>query len=84
VDSVDPTAVLKPLTELKRLLENDDGEAADLMIEARPVLSGALTNMEIENLSELVGDFNFEAALGCLSSIMSRLELDLEANKLKP
>ena len=78
-DSVDPAAVVGPLKRLKQLLENDDGEATDFIIEARPNLSEVLTDMEIENLSELVGDYNFEAALKCLSGITSRLQLNLEA-----
>jgi two-component system sensor histidine kinase/response regulator len=77
--SIDSRIALEPLLQLKRLLENDDGEAADFIIEARSTLSGVLTDMEIENLSELVGDFNFEAAVACLSSIISRLERNLEA-----
>lgn len=82
--ALDPATVLTPLIELQHLLENDDGESADYMIKVRPIISGALTNTEIENLSELVGDFEFEAALGCLSSIIARLQRNLEANQLKP
>ena len=76
--SRDPRRVVKPLTQLKRLLETDDGEAADFMIDARSDLSGVLTPTEIETLSELVGDFNFEAALKCLSAITDRLSLTLK------
>ena len=67
--------MVEPLTQLKRLLETDDGEAADFMIDARSQLSGVLTATEIETLSELVGDFNFDSALKCLSSIADRLSL---------
>src|SRR6478672_3388427 len=76
--SRDPRTVVKPLTQLKRLLETDDGEAADFMIDARSDLSGVLTPTEIETLSELVGDFDFEAALKCLSAITDRLALTLK------
>src|SRR4029077_9678755 len=51
--SRDSAAVVEPLTQLKRLLESDDGEAADFMIDARSNLSGVLTATEIETLSEL-------------------------------
>ena len=34
--SRDPTTVVEPSTQLKRLLETDDGEAADFMIDADP------------------------------------------------
>ena len=60
------------------MLETDDGEAADFMIDARAQLAGVLTAAEIETLSELVGDFNFESALKCLSSITDRLSLNLK------
>jgi CheY-like chemotaxis protein len=76
--SADPAAVVEPLTRLKRLLETDDGEAADFIVDALPNLSGVLTGAEIESLSELVGDFNFEAALKCLSGIADRLSLNLQ------
>ena len=76
--SRDPTTVVEPLTQLKRLLETDDGEAADFMIDARSQLSGVLTATEIETLGELVGDFNFNSALKCLSSIADRLSLRLK------
>jgi hypothetical protein len=66
------------LTRLKQLLESDDGEAADFMIDARSDLSGVLTPTEIETLSELVGDFNFDAALKCISAIADRLSLNLK------
>jgi hypothetical protein len=54
-------------------------EAADFIVDAKPTLSGILTGAEIETLSELVGDFNFEAALKCLSSIAGRLSLKLKS-----
>ena len=74
----DPTMVAEPLTRLKQLLESDDGEAADFMIDAKSDLAGVLTATEIETLSELVGDFNFDAALKCLSAIADRLSLNLK------
>jgi len=76
--SADSATVVEPLTRLKQLLETDDGEAADFLVEILPSLSGVLRGTEIESLSELVGDFNFEAALKCLSAIADRLSLNLE------
>ena len=70
--------MVEPLRQLRRLLESDDGEAADFVIEARSQLAGVLTPTEIETLSELVGDFNFDSALKCLSSIADRLSLSLK------
>ena len=71
--SADSATVVEPLTRLKQLLETDDGEAAHFLVEILPSLSGVLRGTEIESLSELVGDFNFEAALKCLSAIADRL-----------
>jgi hypothetical protein len=74
----DPASVEEPLARLKRLLESDDGEAADFIIDAKPRLAGVLTPAEIKTLSDRVGNFEFDAALACLSGIASRLALNLE------
>jgi hypothetical protein len=63
---------------LKRLLKNDDGSAAEYIFDARPSLSKVLTRPEISALTGLVGNFEFEAALTCLSGIAARLSLNLE------
>ena len=77
--SGDPASVQEPLGRLKRLLEADDGEAADFIVDARPRLAGILTPAEIRTLTDHVGKFDFDAALGCLSGIAARLSLNLEA-----
>ena len=41
--AADPAAVIEPLTQLKKLLENDDGEAAEFISDVRSKLSGVLT-----------------------------------------
>jgi len=74
----DPGTVIEPLARLKRLLESDDGEAADFIIDAKARLAGVLTPAEVKTLSDQVGNFDFDAALKCLSGIASRLSLDLE------
>jgi PAS domain S-box-containing protein len=74
----DPATVEEPLGRLKRLLETDDGEAADFIINAGPNLAAVLTPAEIKTLSDRVGNFDFDAALACLSGIASRLQLNLE------
>jgi two-component system, sensor histidine kinase and response regulator len=76
--SADPAAAADSLARLKKMLESDDGEAADFMLDARAHLSGVLTGAEIDSLAELVGNFDFAAALKCLSSIASRLSLNLQ------
>jgi signal transduction histidine kinase/DNA-binding response OmpR family regulator/HPt (histidine-containing phosphotransfer) domain-containing protein len=76
--SADPALVSQPLSQLKRLLKNDDGAAADFILEAGPNLSKVLTRSEIGDLTGYIGNFDFEAALKCLSSITARLSLNLE------
>jgi two-component system sensor histidine kinase/response regulator len=74
----DPISVREPLARLKQLLENDDGEAADFIVDMKPGLANVLTSAEIKALTERVGNFDFDAALQCISGIASRLSLDLE------
>ena len=76
--TLDPTTVIGPLKQLKSFLETDDGEAADFMVEVQPALSGVLTDAEIKNLSKLVGDFEFDNALECLSKITSRIQVCID------
>jgi hypothetical protein len=74
----DPAAVKEPLIKLKTLLENDDGEAADYIVDVKSRFKGVLTPAEIKMLSERIGNFDFDAALKCISGIASRLSLNLE------
>ena len=76
--SAEPATAVEPLTRLKKLLESNDGEAADFIVEAESQLIGVLTGAEIKTLADQVGNFEFESALKCLSSITSRLSLDLD------
>jgi len=76
--SSDPSIVAEPLGRLKKLLKSDDGAAADFILDVGPNLSKVLTRAEIGDLSGHVGNFDFEAALKCLSGIASRLNLNLE------
>ena len=76
--SADPAKAADSLARLKKMLESDDGEAADFILDARAHLSGVLTGAEIDTLAELVGNFDFAAALKCLSSIAARLSLKLQ------
>ena len=66
------------MTRLKKLLESNDGEAADFIVEAESQLIGVLTGAEMKTLADQVGNFEFESALECLSSITSRLSIDLD------
>jgi signal transduction histidine kinase/CheY-like chemotaxis protein/HPt (histidine-containing phosphotransfer) domain-containing protein len=76
--SADPSVVAQPLSHLKKLLENDDGEAADFILDARPNLAKVLTAAEIDILRGHVGNFAYADALLALSNIAARLSLKLE------
>ena len=77
-EPVDPSSVAAPLSHLKKLLANDDGEAADFILDAQPKLAKVLTGSEITTLSTLVSNFDFNGALKCVSEIAARLTLPLE------
>ena len=74
----DPSVVAQPLSRLKQLLEADDSEAADFIVESQASFSTVLTGTEIESLTRLVGDFDYEGALRAVSGIADRLSLKLE------
>jgi two-component system sensor histidine kinase/response regulator len=74
----DPSVVLQPLSRLKKLLEADDSEAAEFIIEAQGSFSAVLSRTEIETLTRMVGDFDYETALRAVSGIADRLSLKLE------
>ena len=76
--TADPSTVVQPLSQLKKLLEADDGEASDFLLDARSVLSRVLTSAEIDSLSSHVGNFAYSDALRSVSEIAARLALRLE------
>jgi len=80
VDSAaaDPASVLAPLRRLKTLLANDDGDAADFIVDAQPDLAKVLTGPEITALRDFVGNYDFIGALKCVTEIAGRLGLRLE------
>src|SRR5262245_17885828 len=71
-------AAKESLIQLKRLLEADDGEAADFIADSKSHFTGVLTTAEIKALTDRVDNFDFDAALKYLSAIASRLSLNLE------
>jgi len=74
----DPSVVLQPLSRLKKLLDADDSQAAEFIIEAQGSFSAVLSRTEIETLTRMVGDFDYESALRAVSEIADRLSLKLE------
>jgi signal transduction histidine kinase/DNA-binding response OmpR family regulator/HPt (histidine-containing phosphotransfer) domain-containing protein len=75
--AVDPAAVTKILIQLKRLLANDDGEAAEFIFGVRSKLSNVLTDAETDALLGLVNNYDYAGALQSLSTIAARLSLNL-------
>jgi signal transduction histidine kinase/CheY-like chemotaxis protein len=76
--AVDPASVAVPLRKLTTLLSNDDGDAADFILEAQPALAKVLTGSEITTLRDFVNNYDFIGALKCVAQIASRLGLQLE------
>ena len=75
--TADPASVVAPLQRLTKLLSNDDGEAADFILDAQPDLVKVLTGSEITTLRAFVGNYDFSGALKCVSEIAGRLGLQL-------
>jgi signal transduction histidine kinase/DNA-binding response OmpR family regulator/HPt (histidine-containing phosphotransfer) domain-containing protein len=76
--SAESSAVAETLTHLKQLLQNDDGDAADFLLEVQADLSRVLTPAEIKSLVGHVGDFAYSDALRDLASVAARLSLKWE------
>ena len=74
----DPASVAAPLRKLTKLLANDDGDAADFILEAQPDLAKVLTATEITGLRDFVSNYDFVGALKCVAEIAGRLGLKLE------
>jgi len=66
------------LARLRQLLAESDGQSLDAFLEARDRIAGVIPEAELEALQNLVSDFDFEAALDCVSAIARRLNLALE------
>jgi signal transduction histidine kinase/DNA-binding response OmpR family regulator/HPt (histidine-containing phosphotransfer) domain-containing protein len=74
----DPASAAAPLRKLMKLLSNDDGDAADFILEAQPDLAKVLTASEISSLRAFVSNYDFVGALKCVAAIAGRLGLQLE------
>jgi two-component system sensor histidine kinase/response regulator len=76
--TADPASVAATLRRLTKLLSNDDGEAADFILDAQPDLAKVLTGSEITTLRDFVSNYDFVGALNCVAEIAGRLGLQLE------
>jgi two-component system, sensor histidine kinase and response regulator len=75
---VDPAETVMLLRRLKRMLTDDDGAALDYLLEARDQMGGAISEIDLDSLHKAVADFDFPAALDCLTGIAQRHNLCLE------
>jgi HPt (histidine-containing phosphotransfer) domain-containing protein len=74
----DSTEAVTLLKRLKQLLADDDGAALDYLLEARERLEGILSDTDLSTLEKAVRDFEFIAALDCLTGIARRHKFPLE------
>lgn len=66
------------LEELKTLLENDDGRAPACMDTIRELLRGSNRQVELDQLEQFVGNYEFEEALEVLDKISNNLSTATE------
>ena len=76
--TADPASLVAPLRKLTKLLSNNDGEAADFILDAQRDLAKVLTGSEITTLRDFISNYDFAGALKCVSEIAGRLGLQLE------
>lgn len=74
-DSMETVTLLK---HLKQMLEDDDGAALDYLLQARDRIGGAISEADLDSLQKVASDFDFSAALECLTGIAQRYNFSLE------
>jgi two-component system, sensor histidine kinase and response regulator len=65
------------LSTLRKLLETDDGDAAEFMAKLAPSLANFLADEEVQNLTRTIGNFDFTSALATLDQVCRRLPQEL-------
>jgi two-component system, sensor histidine kinase and response regulator len=76
----DSAETVKLLKHLKQMLADDDGAALDYLLEARDRIGGAISETDLNSLHKAVADFDFPAALNCLTGIARRHNFPLECS----
>jgi two-component system sensor histidine kinase/response regulator len=74
-DSAETVTLLR---HLKQMLANDDGAALDYLLQARERIGGVISEADLDSLQKVAGDFDFSAALECLTGIAQRYNFSLE------
>jgi two-component system sensor histidine kinase/response regulator len=76
--AADPVTIAPLLARLRRHLVDSDGQSLSTFLETRDRVAGPISEAELDDLQNLVGDFDFAAALERLDGIAQRLGLALE------
>ena len=66
------------LKQLKQMMEDDDGAALDYLLDVRERVEGVISDADLNALQKAVRDFDFTAALDCLTGIAQRHKFSLE------
>ena len=74
----DPAEAAALLRRLKQMLVDDDGAALDYLLETRDRIGSAVSEADLDTLQRAVADFDFPAALGCLTGIAQRHNISVE------
>jgi len=74
-DSAETVTLLR---HLKQMLADDDGAALNYLLEARERIGGVISEADLDSLQKVAGDFDFSAALECLTGIAQRYNFSLE------
>ena len=74
----DSAETVKLLRHLKQMLADDDGAALNYLLEARERIGGVISEADLDSLQKVAGDFDFSAALECLTGIAQRYNFSLE------
>jgi HPt (histidine-containing phosphotransfer) domain-containing protein len=74
----DLTEAERLLKQLKQMLTHDDGAALDYLLEVRERVEGSVSDDDLNALQKAVSDFDFTAALDCLTGIAQRQKFALE------
>lgn len=72
--TLDRAAVTPLLQRLRELLQDDDTDAASLIDELEPRLSGTLLAPSLLQMTQAIDDYNFESALLALERITRQLD----------
>ena len=77
-EKADPDALSRLIKQLGKLLEEDDAGAGDLLEPLAAQLPGEPYQGRLLELSQSVGEYDFEAAKNVLNELAGELNIELE------